>query len=137
MKAWLDKTGETQDGRDAIAAFDGGADALWQCYLVDSPPEADPEIELVIPEISFDASGNPVVGGQLFQHGDEQTKSINGTIGIFWAENLDDLPASSNGFYRGKTFPVEPGTVGLPASDVRFFQLRIVGPGGDPLPTVY
>ena len=132
---WLVGIGQTERGYVMITNFTGGADALWQCYLVDSPPEADPEIELVIPDITFDASGNVVVGGELYQHGDEQTKSINGTIGIFWAENLDDLPASSNGLYRGTTFPVEPGAVGLPASDVRFFQLRIIGPGSAPLPS--
>ena len=135
VKAWLDKTGETQVGRDAIAAFDGDADALWQCYLVDSKPEADPEIELVIPDIAFDASGNPVVGGVLLQHDAPQAKTVNGAIKLYYAEELGDLPASTDAVPLGKTFPVDPDSVELPSSDVRFFQLRLVDPRPDPEPS--
>ena len=135
VKAWLDKTGETQVGRDAIAAFDGDAATLWQCYLVDSNPEADPEIELVIPEISFDASGNVVVGGALLQHDVPQAKTVNGAIKLYYAEELVDLSSSTDAVSLGKTFPVDADSVELPSSDARFFQLRLVDPRPDPEPS--
>ena len=122
---WLVGIGQTERGYAMITNFTGDADALWQCYLVDSPPEAEPEIELVIPDVSFDASGNVVVGGALFQHDVPQAKTVNGSIRLYYADDLGDLPASSDAIPLGKTFPVEPDSVELPSSDVRFFQLRI------------
>ena len=65
VKAWLDAHGATEAGAAAIAAFDGGEPALQLCYLVDSPPESNPEVEVEIPSIGFDANGNPVLAHRV------------------------------------------------------------------------
>ena len=125
MKAWLDAHGATEAGAAAIAAFDGDATALGQCYLVDSPPEANPEIEVEIPSISFDANGNPVLGGALLQHGVEQAKPVNGAIRLYHAPSLESLPASTDAIEFGRVFPVAPEPVEGLGGDARFFQLRL------------
>ena len=125
MKAWLDAHGATEAGAAAIAAFDGDATALGQCYLVDSPPEANPEIEVEIPSIGFDANGNPVLGGALLQHGVEQAKPVNGAIRLYHAPSLEALPASTDAIEFGRVFPVDPEPVEGLGGDARFFQLRL------------
>ena len=125
MKAWLDAHGATEAGAAAITAFDGDATALGQCYLVDSPPEANPEIEVEIPSIGFDANGNPVLGGALLQHGVEQAKPVNGAIRLYHAPSLEALPVSTDAIEFGRVFPVDPEPVEGLGGDARFFQLRL------------
>ena len=125
MKAWLDAHGATEAGAAAIAAFDGGEPALQLCYLVDSPPESNPEVEVEIPSIGFDANGNPVLGGVLLQHGAEQTKPVNGAIRLYHAPSLESLPASTDAIEFGRVFPVDPEPVEGLGGDARFFQLRL------------
>ena len=125
MKAWLDAHGATEAGAAAIAAFDGGEPALQLCYLVDSPPESNPEVEVEIPSIGFDANGNPVLGGALLQHGVEQAKPVNGAIRLYHAPSLEALPASTDAIEFGRVFPVDPEPVEGLGGDARFFQLRL------------
>ena len=112
-------------GSAAIAAFAGGETALFQCYLVDSPPEAEPEIAIRIPGVSFDADLRPVLGGRLLQHGAERTNSVNGAIRLYHAASLADLPATTNSVEFGRTFPVDPAPIEGLEGDTRFFQLRL------------
>ena len=125
IKPWLDSLGTTADGAAAIAAFDGGEEALSLCYLVDTPPEADPEVELEIPSISFDAEGNVVIGGVLTQHGVEQSKRVNGAIRLYHATTLGGLPAASDPVELGHVFPVTPAALDLPDAPTRFFRLKL------------
>ena len=125
IKPWLDSLGTTADGAAAIAAFDGGEEALSLCYLVDTPPEADPEVELEIPSISFDAEGNVVIGGVLTQHGFEQSKRVNGAIRLYHATTLEGLPAASDPVELGHVFPVTPAALDLPDAPTRFFRLKL------------
>ena len=125
MKAWLDAHGATESGAAAIAAFEGGASALQLCWLANVPPEANPEVEVEIPSIAFDADGNPVLGGALLQHGAERTNAVNGAIRLYHAPSLEALPASTDAVEFGRAFPVAPTPVEGLEGDTRFFQLRL------------
>ena len=63
VRRWLDGLAATEEGQRAITNFAGTADALVKCYLVDQAPESEPDIEVEIPSIAFDAEGRPVVDG--------------------------------------------------------------------------
>ena len=125
VKAWLDAHGATESGAAAIAAFEGGASALQLCWLANVPPEANPEVEVEIPSIAFDADGNPVLGGALLQHGAERTNAVNGAIRLYHAPSLEALPDSTDAVEFGRAFPVAPTPVEGLEGDTRFFQLRL------------
>ena len=66
-----------------------------------------------------------VVGGALYQHGAEQTKTVNGAIRLYHAASLADLPGTTNSVEFGRVFPVDPAPVEGLEGDARFFQLRL------------
>ena len=129
MKAWLDELGATPAGRAAVEAFNGTAEALEVCYLVDIPPESTPEIELKIPSITFDANGKPVVEGELLNHGTEVQTTVRGALRLYYADSLEDLETTTDYIQISPpTFPVEETDdgSGAPIPNARFYRLKII-----------
>ena len=128
IEPWLVEIGQTASGLAAITGFTGSAEAMATCYLVGIDPEDDPEVELTIPTISFDAAGNVLVGGSLLIHGTEATRSVNGAVRLYYANTLEALPASTN--YVPVTPPAFPvvdkkAVDAADAPDARFFRMKI------------
>ena len=128
VKAWLDGCGATPEGAAAIAGFTGDADAIDLCYLVDILPDSNPEISLEIPSVSFDEDGNPVVEGELLNHGAEVETTIRGTARLYYADALEDLATTTDSIQLvPPAFPVKATNdlSGATVPDTRFYRLRI------------
>ena len=128
VKAWLDEMGATPAGRAAVEAFNGTAEALEVCYLVDIPPESTPEVELTMPSITFDANGKPVVEGELLNHGTEVQTTVRGALRLYYADTLEDLATTTDYIQIDPpTFPVEETDdgSGAPIPAARFYRLKI------------
>ena len=50
---------------------------------------------------------------------------MNGAIRLYHAPSLAELPDSTNTVEFGRTFPVDPVSVEVPAPPARYFQLRL------------
>ena len=132
---WLVELGtNTAAGYTAITNFTGTKGDIELCYDLDILPDSNPEIELKMPSISFDASGKPVVGGELLNHGTEVQTTIRGRLLLYYADDLgslddlDGLKAAGNYIVLDPpTFPAETtdGGSGAPIPDARFYRLRI------------
>ena len=128
VKDWLDEMGATPAGRAAVEAFNGTAEALEVCYLVDIPPESTPEVELTMPSITFDANGKPVVEGALLNHGTEVETTVRGALRLYYADTLEDLATTTDYIQIDPpTFPVEETDdgSGAPIPAARFYRLKI------------
>ena len=128
VKDWLDELGATPAGRAAVQAFNGTAEALETCYLVDIPPESTPEVELTMPSITFDANGKPVVEGALLNHGTEVQTTVRGQLRLYYADTLEDLETTTDYIQISPpTFPVEETDdgSGAPIPNARFYRLKI------------
>ncbi len=125
MREWLASVAADEAGRTKLAAFNGTAETVRQCYLVNVPPETDPEIEVTIPSITIGADGFPVVGGVLSLHQTPTPSTVNGQIRLYHATSLEALKTTTDFVPLGQTFPVAPTPVETPQSSSRFFQLRV------------
>ena len=125
VRRWLDGLAATEEGQRAITNFAGTADALVKCYLVDQAPESEPDIEVEIPSIAFDAEGRPVVGGKLMLHGAESERTVNGMIRLYHAPSLQQLDQSGEYLDLGREFPVPSAPREVPNTPSRFFRLWI------------
>ena len=127
IRAWIELLYATEEGRAAIDGFTGDAATLRDCYLVDILPEAEPEIEVRIPSVAIGADGKVRVGGELSVHGTERAATVNGTIRLYHATELDALPTTTDAVDLGHEFPIpdEKGTVDLDPAPVRFLRLKI------------
>ena len=124
VRTWLNALATTSAGAAAIESFRGDAAALRACWLVDAPPETNPDIEVRIPSIAVDAWGRVRLGGRLFLQGVESARAVNGAINLYHAETLESLPTTTNRVPLGRAFPV-PERELSPATPARFFQLRV------------
>ena len=129
VKDWLDDLATTSAGFTAISNFNGTAQALSTCYLVNIPPETEPQVSLVIPSIGFDAQGRVVTGGRLLVHGVETSTTVNGAVRLYYAAMLADLASSTDFIPLDPTFPLENVTLDPPAGtdfgETAFFKLKI------------
>ena len=128
VKDWLDELGATSDGRAAVEAFNGTAEALDTCYLVDILPESNPEVELTMPSITFDENGMPVVEGELLHHGTEIEKTVRGQARLYYADSLEDLETTTDYVQISPpTFPVTTtnDVTGAQIPNARFYRLKI------------
>ena len=118
----------TVDGYNAITNFTGTKADIELCYLLDILPDSNPEVELTIPSISFDENGNPVVEGELLNHGAEVRTTVRGALRLYYADALEDLATSPD--YVQLTPPALPVEAtnevsGVSVPDARFYQFRI------------
>ena len=127
IRAWIEALYATEDGKAAVDAFTGDAATLRDCYLVDIPPEADPEIEVRIPSIVVGADGKVRVKGELSVHGAERAATVNGTIRLYHATELNALPTTTDAVDLGHAFPIpdEKGTQDLGPAPARFLRLKV------------
>ena len=130
IRLWLDGLATTPQGMASITNFAGTATTLTACYLVNVPPEADPEIELEIPSITFDALGNVVIGGKLTLHGAESgERTINGVFKLYHAATLDELKGAGDGptiKALGSAYPIPEADRKVEKTGTsRFYQLKI------------
>ena len=126
VREWLDALGATADGQAAISGFSGSAADLDTCYLVNIAPEAGPDVSLAFTDISIDAQGSVVVGGALSVDGQAAPRKVNGTIRLYGAATLEDLPAATDYVELGDELPVVDGVFDFTGNGQhRFFQLRI------------
>ena len=126
VRIWLNELAQTPEGAAAIAAFEGDADALLRCRLVGVLPETNPQIEVTIPSIGFDANGLLVIDGALTIHGVEGARTVNGTIKAYHAPTLEALSTTTDAIPLGSEFPVKKGATGLTTdSPSRFFRLKV------------
>ena len=130
IRLWLDGLAATPQGMASITNFAGTATTLTACYLVNVPPEADPEIELEIPSITFDALGNVVIGGKLTLHDVESDeRTINGVFNLYHAATLEELNGAGDGptvKSLGNAYPIPEADRKVEKSgSSRFYQLKI------------
>ena len=130
IRAWLGDLSATDEGVESITNFAGTAKALTACYLVNVPLEAEPEVELAIPSISFDAAGNVVIGGELTLHGVESgARTINGEFKLYHAATLEILNGAGDGpaiKSLGSTYPISEEDRKVEKFGAsRFYQLKI------------
>ncbi len=115
-------------GYTAITNFTGTKADIELCYFLDILPDSNPEIELAIPSISFDEDGNPVVEGELLNHGEEVETTIRGTALLYYADALEDLATTTNRIQLDPpAFPAETTNdmSGATVPGARFYRLRI------------
>ena len=92
-------------------------------------PDSNPEIELTIPSIAFDVNGNPVVEGELLNHGTELQTTVRGELRLYYADSLEDLETTTDYIQISPpTFPVEETDdgSGAPIPNARFYRLKII-----------
>ena len=115
-------------GYDAITNFTGTKADIELCYLVDILPDSDPEVELTMPSITFDENGQPVVEGELLNHGREVETTVRGTARLYYADTLENLATSTD--YIQISPPAFPVTAtndvsGAQIPNARFYRLKI------------
>ena len=91
-------------------------------------PDSNPEVELTMPSITFDESGNPVVEGELLNHGTEVETTVRGQLRLYYADTLEALATSTD--YVQLTPPAFPVTAtndmsGASIPDARFYRMKI------------
>ena len=129
IEPWLVELGQTATGLAAVENFTGSTNALVTCYLVNILPESNPEVELTMPSITFDANGKPVVEGKLLNHGTELQTTVRGTLRLYYADSLEDLETTTDYIQISPpTFPVEETDdgSGAPIPNARFYRLKII-----------
>ena len=119
-------------GGASIANFTGDAAAVELCYLLnndvlDASVTTNAAVELKIPSISFDpTTGNVLIDGALLIHNSEVTRTVNGSVRLYYADSLEALETSTTFLQISPpSFPVEKDagtTVNIPA---RFYRLKI------------
>jgi hypothetical protein len=128
IEPWLVELGQTETGLAAVENFTGSTNALVTCYLVNILPDSNPEIELTMPSITFDENGNPVVEGELLNHGTEVQTTVRGSLRLYYSDTLEGLATTTD------FIPVSPPSLptettndvsGASSPDARFYQLRI------------
>ena len=130
IRLWLNNLSKTAQGVESVANFEGTAEALRACYLVNVPLESEPEIELSVQSITFDDNGNVIIGGELTLHGTESgTRTINGEFRLYHAATLEALNGAGDGpaiKSLGNIYPIpaEIGTVEKVGGS-RFYLLKI------------
>ncbi len=117
---WLHDIAEQPEGAAAIAAFDGTAEDLASCYLVNIAPQADPNIDLKTLSISVAPDGTVTLTGDLDVNGHDYTGTLNGTIRMDLWRTLLEEPTETNLMIRSVSDPIE-----FPSGDWRFFRLKI------------
>ena len=126
LQPWLAGVATTEDGARAVAAFRGDAESLVACYLVASPPETEPEIELAFSSISFDESGGLVFGVELRQHGVALDRALNGSLRLLHFTDLSGEPVETVDLGSVVPVPLEKRRLLPPAQrEPHFFRLRI------------
>ena len=116
----------TEEGASAVAAFRGDAESLVACYLVASPPETEPDIELTFSSISFDESGELVFGVELRQHGVALDRALNGSLRLLHFTDLSGEPVETVDLGSVVPVPIEKRRLLPPAQrEPHFFRLRI------------
>jgi len=128
IRLWLDGLAATAQGMESVTNFAGTAAALAECYLVNVPLETEPEIELEIPSISFDANGHVVIGGKLTLHDVESGgRTINGVFKLYHAATLEELNGAGATIKSlGSDYPIpEEDRKVDKFGDSRFYQLKI------------
>lgn len=68
------------EGQAALRTFEGDAQAIDLCWLVDIPPQAVPEVKLDVMNLTFDASGNPLLTLGLSVNGVAKEGTTNGRL---------------------------------------------------------
>ena len=127
---WLVEIGadENSAGYTAITNFTGTKADIELCYLLDILPDSNPEIELTMPSITFDENGQPVVEGELLNHGTEIETTVRGQARLYYADSLEDLATTTDYIQISPpTFPVTAtnGVSGAQIPNARFYRLKI------------
>ena len=129
IEPWFVEIGATEAGYTAITNFTGSTNALVTCYLVNILPDSNPEIELTMPSITFDENGQPVVEGELLNHGTEIETTVRGQARLYYADSLEDLATTTDYIQISPpAFPVTAtnGVSGAQIPAARFYRLKIV-----------
>ena len=129
IEPWFVEIGATEAGYTAITNFTGSTNALVTCYLVNILPESNPEVELTMPSITFDENGQPVVEGELLNHGTEIETTVRGQARLYYADSLEDLATTTDYIQISPpAFPVTAtnGVSGAQIPAARFYRLKIV-----------
>ncbi len=129
IEDWLVEIGATEEGYHAITNFTGTKAAIELCHLVNILPDSNPEVELTMPSIAFDENGNPVVEGELLNHGTEVQTTVRGQARLYYADTLEGLETSTDYVLLSPpTFPVTKtnDVSGAQIPNARFYRLKIV-----------
>lgn len=117
---WLHGLSEQPGGAAAISAFDGTAEDLTACYLVNIMPQANPDIDLAISSISVAPDGTVTLTGDLDVDGKDYEGTLNGTLHMDMWSVLQGDPTGTNLMRKSVSEPIV-----FPPGDWRFFRLRI------------
>ena len=117
---WLHELSEQPGGAAAISAFDGTADDLNVCYLVNHVPVADPDVDLAISSISVAPDGTVTLTSDLNVDGKDFVGTLNGTLRLKLRKTLQEAPTETNLMIRSVSEPID-----FPSGDWRFFRLEI------------
>ena len=117
---WLHELSEQPGGAAAISAFDGTADDLTSCYLVNIAPQANPDIDLAISSISVAPDGTVTLTGDLDVDGKDYEGTLNGTLHMDMWSVLQGDPTGTNLMRKSVSEPIV-----FPSGDWRFFRLKI------------
>ena len=125
---WLIEINTNDTVYTAITNFTGTRAAIELCYDLNILPDSNPEVELTIPSITFDATGKPVISGELLNHGTEVETTIRANLRLYYADSLEDLATSTDYIQLDPPrFPVEQTDdgSGSPIPAARFYRLKI------------
>ncbi len=117
---WLHELSEQPGGAASISAFDGTAEDLTSCYLVNIAPQADPDIDLAISSISVAPDGTVTLTGDLDVDGKDYEGTLNGTLHMDMWSVLQGDPTGTNLMRKSVSDPIV-----FPSGDWRFFRLKI------------
>ena len=120
-------------GGTSISNFTGNAAAVELCYLLnnevlDANVTTNAAVELNIPSISFNPStGNVLIDGELLIHGNEASRTVNGSVRLYYADSLEALETSTDYLQiTPPAFPVEHKDAGTTQNiPARFYRLKI------------
>ena len=117
---WLHGLSEQPGGAAAISAFDGTAEDLTACYLVNIMPQANPNIDLAILSISVAPDGTVTLTGDLDVDGKDYEGTLNGTLHMDMWSVLQGDSTETNLMRKSVSDPIV-----FPSGDWRFFRLKI------------
>ena len=117
---WLHGLSEQPGGAAAISAFDGTAEDLTACYLVNIMPQANPDIDLAILSISVTPDGTVTLTGDLDVDGKDYEGTLNGTLHMDMWSVLQGDSTETNLMRKSVSDPIV-----FPSGDWRFFRLKI------------
>jgi hypothetical protein len=117
---WLHDIAGAPGGAASISAFDGTADDLTSCYLVNIAPQANPDIDLAISSISVAPDGTVTLTGDLDVDGKDYEGTLNGTLHMDMWSVLQGDPTGTNLMRKSVSEPIV-----FPSGDWRFFRLKI------------